>query len=715
MFTYYSVFNNYIFVNKCNYKIYCFRKYLKFLFFLPLQILFGYFVKVCFVHEKRCNMADISIKKSLSTETYSGVKKEKSSYSELKKEYEKFLKKSSKSDLANAPTMKDKELEFLSQLKVLAEKEGLEEEVKMLTDRQNGIFASLEDKPSVSSAYYSPVSLAKPSFKGKTNKPAQNFAQVIDACKNKHGEVDENTLKVIMAFKDYDLDEYHLQSLVQKCRNHGDTVSDNVVNAVQVLASYKVSSAVSTQVIEELLSQNPEVEKGIDLTLCNQVGNYKTAGFDDLSAFKFAKLSQAFDDKTSLKDSVIKLAKADIRTDSTVKLLNELAVESPQTGNKKVSADAVKSVVSLKKALSVSRHNEKAEQDNPIGKLGTMVLNFSDGLMILKDNKVIKCSKDDAQNIGTLKMEYADLIAELEDNVLLDYVKKYKDNKGEINPNFLRTLTSLRHSGIAYPQLIEMTDFCTDGNSVDKNKLSAIGELKKAGALGADIIHILENVEKTSNGEYSKEDMQNAADLTATVLGGNEVAALLPEVRNNENVKDFFVYFSQIMEHKSNLPEFLTMIKDANGSFDENAMDVLYNLAQNFFVSENGAMSEADFMKNSTEILKSAKDSGEAFVNDEGAGICSIMSQNKESAENIIKGLELCKTKAGKIDEQLAEILWDMCSHQADISEIETVLNVCRNDDNVVIHNITQHIISMFDEGKDKDQVLTFANKLNEI
>lgn len=660
-------------------------------------------------------MTDISIKQSLTAEKYSGIKKGNGSYSDLKKEYDNFLMKSAKSDFANAPTMKQKELEYLSELKALAQKEGLEDEVKMLEEKQNAIQAALDDKTTVSGIYYAPPSIKKPSFKGKEPQTPQDFATVIESCKNKHGEVDENTLNVIMAFKDYDLDAYHLQSLVQKCRNHGDTVSDNMLKAVQVLASFQISAAVSTQVIEELAAQNANSEHNMDLTLCEQVGNYKKAGFDDLSSFKFAKLSQSFNDKAAIKDSVVKLAKVDIRPDSIVKLLDELAVEDSKTGARKVAPSAVKSVASLKKALFVTRHNEKSEQDNPIGKLGTMVLNFADGLMILKDNKVIKCSKDDAANIGSLKMEYADLMAELEDGVLLDYVKKYKDKNGEIDSKFLRTLTSLRSSGIAYPQLFDMTDFCIDDGQINKNKIAAIGQLKSAGALGADILHILESVETNSKGEYSKEDLANAAELTSTILGGNEVAALLPEVRNNENVKEFFVYFSQIMEHKTNLVEFLSLIKNEDGEFDENAMDVLYNLAQNFFVSEDGAMSEADFMKNAKAIIDSSKDDGEKTVNDEGAGICSIMCQNKQSAENILKGLELCKTKAGKIDEQLAEILWDMSLEHADISEIETVLNVCRNDDNVVVHNMTQHIISMFDSGDDKEKVLTFANKLNEM
>ncbi len=660
-------------------------------------------------------MTDISIKQSLAADKYSGVKKEKGSYSDLKKEYDNFLKKSAKSDFANAPTIKQKELEYLADLKALAQKEGLEDEVKILEEKQNAIQASLDDKTTVSGIYYAPPSINKPSFKGKETQTPLDFAAVIESCKNKHGEVDENTLNVIMAFKDYDLDAYHLQSLVQKCRNHGDTVSDNMLKAVQVLSSFHISAAVSTQVIEELAAQNANSEHNMDLTLCEQVGNYKKAGFDDLSSFKFAKLSQAFNDKAAIKDSVVKLAKVDIRPDSIVKLLDELAIEDVKTGGRKVSTSAVKSVASLKKALFVTRHNEKSEQDNPIGKLGTMVLNFADGLMILQNNKVIKCSKDDAANIGSLKMEYADLMAELEDGVLLDYVKKYKDKNGEIDSKFLRTLTSLRSSGIAYPQLFDMTDFCIDDGQINKNKIAAIGQLKSAGALGADILHILESVETNSKGEYSKEDLANAAELTSTILGGNEVAALLPEVRNNENVKDFFVYFSQLMEHKANLIEFLPMIKDENGNFDENAMDVLYNLAQNFFVSENGAMPESDFIKNSGAILAAAKDKDDSVVNDEGAGICSIMCQNKQSAENILKGLELCKTKAGKIDEQLAEILWDMSLEHADISEIETVLNVCRNDDNVVVHNMTQHIISMFDSGDDKEKVLTFANKLNEM
>lgn len=660
-------------------------------------------------------MTDISIKQSLSTENYTGVRKGKSDYSALKKEYDNFLKKSAKSDLANSPTMKQKELKYLADLKVLAEKEGLKDDLKLLEEKENTIQASFESKQELSGIYYAPASLNTPSFKGKEVQPSQDFANVIDACKNKNGKVDENTLKIIMSFKDYDLDEYHIQTLVSKCRGLDGSISEDMVKAVQILASSKISASVSTQIIEELSAQNIELNKEMDLSLCNQVSNYKKDGFDDLSCFKYAKLSQAFDDKKSVEDSVVKLAKVGVNTDSLVKILDALGVENPQTGNKKLSTAAVKSVASLKKVLFVTRHNEKAEQNNPISKLGTMILNMNDGIMIIKDKKVIKCSKDDTANLGTLKMEYADLMSELEDGVLLDFVKKYRDKKGEINNTFLRTLNSLRSAGVAYQQLFDMTDFCIEDGKINKDKLSAIGQLKTAGALGSDILHILENVEKTPDNKYSKQDIANASELTATVMGGNEVATLLPEVRNNDNVKEFFVYFSQLMEDKANLIELLSMIKNENGNFDENAMDVLYNLAQNFFVSENGAMSESDFIKNSADILSAAKDKNDINVNDEGAGICSIMSQNKECAENILKGLDLCKTNAGKIDTQLAEILWDMSLQEADISEIENVLNVCRDDYNTVIHNITQHIISMFDSGDDKEKILAFANKLNEI
>lgn len=653
-------------------------------------------------------MTDISIGKVSKNSGLNKSDSAKGEFAVLKKEYNSFMKKMAKSDMSNSPVMKEKELSLLEQLKVLAEKESCSQELEWIDAKLEELKKSLcAEKPLAKAVYYPPTS-----FKGSSvdKSIGQDLSVVLQLYTNEDGVVDKNVQRIADSFDSDDIDAYALSGILKKCVDDNGVVTDNIASAVEILGKSGVKPVSVTQMLEEFSLENQDGTDSVDLEMCSNIASFKAAGIEDFDALKFVKfINENFENKAVVESQIKKMQKVDISSDATIKILNALSVKNPETSQKIISDSAVQSVVSLKKAMSSTRNNEKAERDNPINLLGVLMLKMGDDVMVMKGNKITYVSPVEGKTVHDLKKEYDEMVSKLEDSLLLEYVQKYKDKNGEIDSKYLRTMTVLRNKGIPYDQLFNMTDFCVNDNGIDSQKLNAIAKIKSSGALGVDVLPILEAVEQTPDGKYSEEDIKNACALSSAVIGGKELIALLPEVRGKENVKEFFEYFSQLFEDKSNLIQILSLIKDEEGNIDENAMDVLYGLAHNFFVSADGAMSESDFMKNANDIVYAAMDKDGIRVNDEGAGICSIMCQNKQGPKEILIGLEKCKDLNGKIDEKLSEILWDLSVRQAHISDIEYILDFCRKETGEINYTMADNIISLMEEGYSKDDVIEFA------
>lgn len=654
-------------------------------------------------------MTDISIGKSIKKSDVKARKFQNGEFAKLKKEYDAFIKKAAKSDLANSPVMKEKELELLSLLKSAAQKQQLEDDTKWIDEKINMLSGEKQTYQALSNvAYYSPASFKGSSVEEKYFREKACNPNIMAELKNSDGIIDEKTQRIIDSFSGRDRDLYNISYVVKKCRDEEGNIPEGAVKTVELLAASKIQPSYIAQMFDEYASD--DFDGGINPDVCKKMLDFKLAGFDDVEAGKFTRLlADNFKDEAAVITSIMKMHKMNIKSDSIVKILDALTVKDPETGEKVISQKAVNSVVSLKKAMTLTRSNEKQERDNPINHLGVTIFRSPGNVMVFKNNHVTYHTPVEGESVHNLRKEYDDLVSKQEDRLLLEYAQKYKNADGEIDAKYLRIMTQLRRFGLPYDQLFNMTDFCVDKNGeINQEKLSTIGILKSSGVLGIDILPMLSVIGKAPDGTYDKEDIANACDLTSTVLPGKEVVSILPEVKGRENVKEFFMYFSPILDKKANVTALLPLIKLSDGSFDENAMDTLYSLAQNFFVSANGSMKEEDFMQNATAILSAAKNTGEETIEDDAAGICSILCQNRETPENIIKLLEESKTTDGVVDDKLAEIIWDMAFRNSTSEDIEFVLGLCRTEDGNINYKKTDKVISMFEEDASKDDVIDF-------
>lgn len=661
-------------------------------------------------------MTDISIGKA-SEGLIVSKKTQKSEFEVLKKEYNSFKKKAAKSDMANSPVMLEKEYDLLQKLSIAAKNETLENEQAWIDKRITEIQNSLAEQGQTLKLPVYPM----PSFKGLSTKntafnPNEDVdnLKILENYKKADGTIDENAQAIVTAFDSSIADGYSLSYLLKKCCDDDGAIPDDIAQAVSILAKASVKPVIIPQILESIVAENDSGKDVLNLSMCSKIADFKKADFDDFEALKLVRfLNSDFEDKASVETKILKMKKAGISTDSIIKILDSLAVKSTDTSLRTISDSAVKSVVSLKKALVSTRSNEKAERDNPINHLGVITIKFGNDVMIMKDNKVTYISPVEGESVHDLRKEYSEIISKIEDNLLLEYVKKYRDKNGEIDSKSLRIMSVLRNNGIPYDQLLSMTDFCLEENGINAHKLNTITQIKSSGALGIDILPLLNVVEKEQDGSYSSEDIKNICALSSAVIGGKEVSALLPEVRGNENIKEFFVYFSQFFEDKSNLLKLLPLIKDEEGNIDENAMDVLYVLAHNFFVVAAEPMNEEQFVQNANDIVYAAMNEDEINVNDEGAGICSIMCQNGERYEDILFMLQQCKDSSGKINSKLSEILWELSVGKTQIQDIKTAIEFCKTADGDIDNMRADSLISLFEKGYPQDKVIDYIKNMN--
>ena len=659
-------------------------------------------------------MTDFSVNKSSVSKDIKYSKNKQTEFSKLKAEYDAMKKKIAKSDFANAPVVVRSELNMLSELKRIAQRDGLEQDLAWIDKREIEIKELLSTKKSdtVLNAYYTPMVSFGKREESEVSEQTELYDELMQLCRKKDGTFDENAEKMLLALSKQNVDLLHVVDILKKAKAQTDEINPTYTKAIVKIADAGVTNADMYTYIDAFTHTDDNLTYKIDLGNLDVALSLKKVGMYDDGAVKLAQyLDGNFADKSQIKSYMVKLHKVGVSPDTIQKLISSLAVEDVVTGQKTVSSKAVNTVTNLKKLLFSSRKNETDERQSPINQLGVMILELGSKTIMMKDGIVTYASPVQGENYKVAKEQYESMLTSLEDMTLVDFVSRYKSKDGEINSKYLRIASVLRNSGIVYNQILDMIDSCIDEDgNMDADKVSSIVSLKKAGALSDDIMGILEACSKDEDGKYLKTDIANACELSSAVIAGSEVCSLLPEVRNNDDVKDFVLYGSQYFIDKSCLLKLIELAKNGNPDAEVNALEVISSLQDNLIADDVGFASDKQFIKDAQEIISLARGK-DGVLSDDAAGICAILSQNGESAENIKNALKLCTNQDEIIDAKLAEVLWRMGVQNASFDEIENLINVCKNQDGIVNTSNADMILSLFDSGYSKDKILSLFNK----
>ena len=622
-------------------------------------------------------MSDFSIKsRDFYQQSESENIQNQSEYSKMKSEYKEFQEKSKKSDFYNSPVYLDKQLEMLEKLEALAIKDGLEDELESIQ----------KEKESLTQA-------AKQNSE-KQDLPGNNYYMPVNIQPQRQEST--HTIEEVESLFE-DKEKVNLENLIKYCYTTKG-ITNNNFQAISILASVKTSPQTILQIIDKISSNNKN-EKDVNTQTFKHLADLKRKGCNDEELLIFSKLlNRDFEDTELIKNSILRMKKADISAETIVKLIEILSVNNEETKQESINENDVNAIISIKRNLALTRNNERNERNNPINQLGVVKFDMSENnRVIMKNNEIIYVSPTEGESFHSATEEYNKLIKEAEENLIIDLVKEFKSQNREITPNHIRTIAVLRKNGITYPQIQEMLNYCIDDDGkINTNKLAVISQLKKSGALGTDIITILNACRINDDKTFNPDDIQTACDLTSAIIGGNEVVTLLQDVKNNPEAKEFFINFSPFFQDKSNLLRLKELIKDENSKIDNNKMDIIYNLEQNLFEREGYTINETEFLKISEEIISEAQNEGEYTVSDDAAGICAIMCRNRMSIEDIKHGLQICKDNNGNIDEDLAEILWDLCLNDADINEITQTISQCKDEYNNINKEYVKSILNKF-------------------
>lgn len=628
-------------------------------------------------------MPDFSIKaKNADIQSRSSISK--SSYSLLKKEYDSAMKKISQSDFSNSPAAMEKELTLLAKLKVEAEKEGLQDELKQIESRQQAIYTKLANNKSseLSNVCYKPISFG-----------CSQCNPIIDVELN-------NKLKG-QGYSDSDI-----SYVLKKCTDIDGNICPDKLEALDMFLDAGLSSAIIPQLLEEFELSEEESNSTIDLYACQNVCDYKFNGFDDYAALKYTKfLQNGFDDNQIVMNAATKMQKSGIAPDNGLKILDILKTKNPETGLFDVDRGAVQSLTRVRTILGATRENEAKERNNPINKLGVQTLKAGNNLIIIKDNKIVKVTDTSNESIYDLQAAYDELISGIEDELLCDFAEKYKNEDGEINTIYPRTLIALRRAGITYPMLMEMTQRCVDENgSVNKNEISNISILKEAGVLSEDIPTILDACNKKEDGTYDEADINNAVSLTGLLIRGDGIAKLLPSVNDNEDIKEFISFFAPLIDKDDNLVDLVSIVECEDGKIDSNAIDVIYSLAEKA-LEDDESLNISEFIAQAQDIVSAAKNADDTSVCDDAAGIVSIMLKHSKDLEDIKTVIENCRDENGKVDERLSEVVWDANLQDADMSQILKLVELCKFSKSINTY-IADAVIKCFDKGFSVEKIL---------
>lgn len=646
-------------------------------------------------------MSDLSVN-SLHKLTNNDAKTDKTTkFSTLKKQYNSFKKKSEKSDFANSPVLLEQELTMLTKMKELAEKEGLKDELITIKNREQAIFTQLANKSfsSLPNVYYAPVAFKGSKTTSALITPEKYIEQVSSRLENI--ELDEKSKELAVIMLDNSYSPESTSYILKKSLDDEGILPQSKFEAIEMLAKNNISSSIMPQILDfaSLDVKNLPSENGMNLALCQNVCDMKQAGLDDLACFKFAQFLEAgFQNPEKVKKHIVQMLGRDLGVSSVVDILSALKVYDATSKTYSIDSGSVQTVLKCKKALNVTRDNERKEINNPIRQLGVSKIQAGTTTMIMKDGKISYVTVNEDDTVQSLQEKYNEFIAEAENNLLLEFVKKYKNSDGVIDSKYARILALLRNNGVSTSELLNLIDACVkDDGAMDTAKINNIGILKKAGALSEDILPLLSccNDDK---------DISNAATLSSAVIDANTVSQLLPLIGDKNDVLGFFVDFSPAFSNKEYLLDLANMISLSSENYDENAMSVVYKLSTVLFNSDS-KISDKNFCSILEDVINMSKNPDEATVSDEADGIISVMASNGNSLDEIVSFLEKVKDSNGKFDEKLSDIVWYMVVQGASLEQIDEALNCCKDKDGID-YTMADAVIILLENKVPVDQIM---------
>lgn len=632
-----------------------------------------------------------------------------SDYTRTLSAYKAFKSQTSQSDFANAPVAMQNEIDMLIKLKEFADKEKLPKELKWIETR----LAELTEKLTstkinlLANAYYAPINMHTGN-RQNSDKPDEKLLAMLNSCKNRDGFLDPNAEKLLGALKGKENSIYHVEEVLNKCRDEDGSVNADKAQAVFEMASVEVAPARMCEFVDRVTYFDEALGKDcIDFETVSNIKSFKQEGLNDVDSVKFAEyLNGNFEDKASITSSLLKLYKADVNPASIVEIMSALAVPDTENGKLKVSPKAVGNIASLKKAMFSTRNNETNERNNQINLLGVSVFKFDDITMVSKNGKLTYMTPVEGEpDVEVTKERYDDLVSSIEDNMLLEFAGKYKEKDGEIDGKYVRLASHLRNAGIVYNGLFNLVDSCIkEDGTIDSDRIDVIKTLKASGALSDDVPILLEACEKDDDGKYSQSDITDICDLTSCVIGGKDVCSLLPAVRGNDGVKDITMICGANFSNNEKLFEVLDMLKQSDGEFGENEIELFYDLASTYFSKKENVGDEDEFLKISKEIMKISR-SKDGTISDDATGICAIMRQHGESVYAIRNGLMYCYGDDFKVDGKLSQILWNMYLQDANSDEVLQMINVCKTSDGKVDYDKADMINKLFEAEFPKEKI----------
>ena len=403
----------------------------------------------------------------------------------------------------------------------------------------------------------------------------------------------------------------------------------------------------------------------------------------DYTQDRFIKFfAQGFENDEVVKYNLQSMCDMGIDINAAISILEAIKVKDPQSGLHHINQDTFKKLITVKKLFSTTSNKEKEEYNSPINQVGMQVFSVGKDTIIFKNGKVQYITPVEGKSVQCMQEEYDKAVSDEEDKILYDFAKKYSDKEGKIDSIYLRVLSQLRQSGVVKNQILSLTDMCiSPDGEINKDVMSTVMSLKRAGALSSDIKKMTESFNKDENGLFDKRDVANAIALTKSVMTGEEAVSFLPAMRTGDEASEYIINFSRMFnpEHVKSL---VNIVSDKNSIPDEDAMDVVNSVLRNPSIAdEKGEINAEDFVKIARHMVGVAKDFNTSeSVNEDAVELIFQMCRSAFPLADIESVLSRCLNEEGKIDKTLAKILWHMTWDSHNIPKMNEVLDVCVGD-----------------------------------
>lgn len=628
--------------------------------------------------------------------------KKKSPFYTLKDEYLKAKKNLAKTDFANSPVVIENEITILKRLRFLAEKEGLEDELREIEDKIETLYISLTANfgQMPPSAYYPPINLqdgygkildsqqGNPLYSAIPDKTEFDEDEYLNKFMSLYAkeELPDSLKDVVLSWGRAGTSPESGEYIIRKCTKLDGSISDEHIKAVDMMIKAGVESSCVPQLLEEIsVKTEDSPDFSVDLDLCKTVCDMKSLGVDDLLSLKYAKLlNKGFSDKNVFNDSITKLSESGISQESVLELLDILKTKNPQNNKFDLKPFSVKSVCRCKKVLAATRVNEKDERDNPINTKGVQKIPYGDDIMVIKDGKISFISSNKDASVQELQKQYDEYMSNIEDKILCDFAAKYKDKNGDIPNICSRVFVKLRRMGICYEQLLPLMAMCVpDGENVNKNATDTVKALKEGGMLSEDIPDIIPLIRTDKDGNYNKADIETAIELTKALISGKAIADILPKTEENEEFKELAIDLSGFIPSQESMENLTSFIGQFEGLSLDNVISSVYNLAE-LLLNKEKPVSSQKFIEIVKNLILNSLDGDEKSLKlgDGATGIIAVMSKASKSVDEMISVITACKDESGIVDEKLADIAWDEfvnLESAADTDEVIEKINAAKN------------------------------------